>query len=61
MFSPTGVSSSRDLHSSYLFLLCLEELSRFLLYKEEFGGIDLSVSHLLFVEDSLILMKSGYD
>jgi hypothetical protein len=49
-----------------LFLLCAEGLSSLLLFEEEVGGIDgvrvcrnaLSVSHLLFADDSLILMKA---
>jgi hypothetical protein len=46
--------------------LCAEGLSSLLLYEEEFGGIDgiqvcrnaPSVSHLLFADDSLILMRA---
>ena len=46
-------------------MLCLEALSSLLLFEEEDGGIDgtrvcrnaPSVSHLLFADDSLILMK----
>jgi hypothetical protein len=49
-----------------LFLLCAEGLSSLLLYEEEVGGIDgirvcrnaPSVSHLLFADESLILMKA---
>jgi hypothetical protein len=49
-----------------LFLLCAEGLSSLPFYEEEVGGIDEirmcrnapSVSHLLFADDSLILMKA---
>jgi hypothetical protein len=49
-----------------LFLICAEGLSSLLLHEEEVGGIDglrvcrnaPSVSHLLFADDSLILMKA---
>lgn len=53
-------------HHKYLFLLCAEGLSSLLLYEEEVGVIAgvrvcrnaLSVSHLLFPDDSLILMRA---
>jgi hypothetical protein len=65
MFVPTRDLRQGDPLSPYLFLLCAEGLSSLLLYEEEVGGIDrvrvcrnaLSVSHLLFADDSLILMK----
>jgi hypothetical protein len=52
--------------SPYLFVLCAEGLSTLLLYEEEVGGIDgvrvcrnaPPVSHLLFADDFLILMKA---
>ena len=52
-----------------MFLLCAEGLSNLLLYEEEVDGIDgvrvcrnaPSVSHLLFTDDSLILMKADMD
>jgi hypothetical protein len=66
MFVPTRGLRQRDPLSPYLFLLCAEGLSSLLLYEEEVGGIDgvrvcrnaPSVSHLLFADDSLILMKA---
>jgi hypothetical protein len=65
MFSPTRGLCQGDPLSPYLFLICAEGLSSLLLHEEEVGGIDglrvcrnaPSVSHLLFVDDSLILMK----
>jgi hypothetical protein len=66
MFVPTrGLRQGNPL-SPYLFLLCAEGLSSLLLYEEEVDGIDgvrvcrnaPSVSHLLFADDSLILMKA---
>jgi hypothetical protein len=55
--------------SPYLFLLCAEGLSSTLLHEEEVGGIEgikvcrnaPSVSHLLFADDSLILMRADVD
>jgi hypothetical protein len=66
MFSPTCGLRQGDPLFSYLFLLCAEGLSSLLLFEEEVGGIDgvrvcrnaPSVSHLLFADDSLILMKA---
>jgi hypothetical protein len=66
MFSPTRGLRQGDSLSPYLFLVCAEGLSTLLLHEEEVGGIDglrvcrnaLSVSHLLFADDSLILMKA---
>jgi hypothetical protein len=66
MFVPTRGLRQGDPLSPYLFLLCAEGLSSLLLYEEEVGGIDglrvcrnaPSVSHLLFADDSLILMKA---
>jgi hypothetical protein len=66
MFTPTRGLRQGDPLSPYLFLLCAEGLSSLLLYEEEVGGIDgvrvcrnaPSVSHLLFADDSLILMKA---
>jgi hypothetical protein len=65
MFVPTRGLRQGDPLSPYLFLLCAEGLSSLLSY-EEVGGIDgvrvcrnaPSVSHLIFVDDSLILMKA---
>jgi hypothetical protein len=66
MFTPTRGLRQGDPLSPYLFLLCAEGLSSLLLHEEEVGGIDrvrvcrnaASVSHLLFADDSLILMKA---
>jgi hypothetical protein len=66
MFEPTRGLRQGDPLSPYLFLLCAEGLSSLLLFEEEVGGIDgvrvcrnaPSVSHLLFADDSLILMKA---
>jgi hypothetical protein len=66
IFIPSRGLRQGDPLSPYLFLLCAEGLSSLLLYEEEVGGIDgvrvcrnaPSVSHLLFADDSLILMKA---
>jgi hypothetical protein len=66
VFNPSRGLRQGDPLSPYLFLLCAEGLSSLLLYEEEVGGIDgvrvcrnaPSVSHLLFADDSLILMKA---
>ena len=65
-FIPTRGLRQGDPLSPYLFLLCAEGLSSLLAHKEEVRGIDgvkvcrnaPSVSHLLFADDSLILMKA---
>jgi hypothetical protein len=65
-FSPTRGIRQGDPLSPYLFLLCAEGLSSLLLHAEEIGGIEgikvcrnaPSVSHLLFADDSLILLKA---
>ena len=66
IFIPSWGLRQGDPLSPYLFLLCAEGLSSLLLYEEEVGCIDgirvcrnaPSVSHLLFADDSLILMKA---
>jgi hypothetical protein len=66
MFTPTRGLRQGDPLSPYLFLLCAEGLSSLLLHEEEVGGIDgvrvcrnaPSVLHLLFTDDSQILMKA---
>ena len=66
-FSPTrGLRQGGPL-SPYLFLLCAEGLSALIAHKEERGnliGVKVCrdspiISHLLFVDDSLILMKAN--
>jgi hypothetical protein len=65
-FFPTRGIRQGDPLSPYLFLLCAEGLSSCLLHAEEIGGIEgikvcrnaPSVSHLLFADDSLILLKA---
>jgi hypothetical protein len=65
-FTPTRGIRQGDPLSPYLFLLCAEGLSSCLLHAEEVGGIEgikvcrnaPSVSHLLFADDSLILLKA---
>jgi hypothetical protein len=66
MFVPSRGLRQGDPLSPYLFLLCAKGLSGLLLHEEEVGGIDgvrvcrnaPSFSHLLFADDSLILMKA---
>jgi hypothetical protein len=66
IFTPTRGLRQGDPLSPYLFLLSVVGLSSLLLYDEEVGGIDRvrvcrnapSISHLLFANDSLILMKA---
>ena len=66
MFTPTRGIPQGDPLSPYLFLLCAEGMSSMLQYEEEVGGLDgirvcrnaPSVSHLLFADDSLILMRA---
>ena len=66
IFTPTRGIRQGDPLSPYLFLICAEGLSSMLKYEEEVGGMDgirvcrnaPSVSHLLFADDSLILMKA---
>ena len=56
----------RDPLSSYLFLVCVEDFSSLLRYEEMIGNIEcfqvasgsLSVSHLLFVDNSLLFYKT---
>ena len=65
-FVPTRGLRQGDPLSPYLFLICAEGLSSALAQKEEVCGIEgvrvcrnaPSVSHLLFADDSLILMKA---
>ena len=65
-FVPTRGIRQGDPHSPYLFFICAEGLSSMLQFEEEAGGIEgirvcrnaPSVSHLLFADDSLILMKA---
>ena len=66
MFTPTRGIRQGDPLSPYLFLLCAEGISSLLQYDEESGGIEgvrvcrnaPSVSHFLFADNSLILMKA---
>ena len=65
-FVPTRGIRQGDPLSPYLFLLCSEGLSSLLEHEEVSGGIQgvrvchsaPSISHLLFADDSLILMKA---
>ena len=66
-FLPTRGLRQGDPLSPYLFLLCSEGLSCLLAHEEEIRGIEgilvsrnaPSISHLLFVNDSLILMRGN--
>jgi hypothetical protein len=65
-FTPTKGIGQGDPLSPYLLLLCSEGLSSLLEYEEVTGGIQgvrvcrsaPAISHLLFADDSLILMKA---
>jgi hypothetical protein len=66
-FTPTRGIRQGDPLSPFLFLLCAEGLSSLLAHEELSGGIQgvkvcrnaPSVSHLLFADDSLILMSAN--
>jgi hypothetical protein len=63
-FTPTRGIRQGDPLSPYLFFLCAKGLSSLLQYEEEVGGIEVirvcsaQLVHLLFADDSLILMKA---
>ena len=65
-FSPSRGLRQGDPLSPYLFLLCAKGLTSLLIHEEETGnltGVKVcrgapTVSHLLFADDSLILMKA---
>jgi hypothetical protein len=67
-FTPSRGLRQGDPLSPYLFLICAEGLSSALAHREEVLGIEgvrvcinaPSVFHLLFVDDSLILMKANF-
>jgi hypothetical protein len=66
-FLPSRGLRQGDPLSPYLFLICAEGLSSAFAHREEVGGIDgvvvcrnaPSISHLLFADESLILMKAN--
>jgi hypothetical protein len=68
-FEPSRGLRQGDPLSPYLFLLCAEGLSSLLAHRKEVHGIEgvrvcrdaPSVSHLLFADDSLFLIKADLD